>query len=352
MVLRVDLSEEEGNRLRRLMKRTRDVVVLRRAMVVMQAAQGYTAPRIAGLMDLSPGYAREVIKAFHQGGFESLNPRWGPGRPRKFTDEVRGDLANLATSRPGDLGMPFQEWSLERLRREAIRRGIVDDISTSWLAVILDEAALGYQQAKTWKESKDPKFQEKKRRVERLTRKRHNPPVVVALDEMGPISLRPTKGRGWHPQGRPHRVRATYRRTQGTRYWYGAYHVHGDRLFGLLMERKGGGPWLQFLRYVRRRFPADQRVYVIQDNLSAHTTPAIRAWARRNRVSLVPTATNASWMNPIECRFTEIRALALDGSDFRGWKEAGRAIRRAVAYRNSYHVQARRNPRRPLWKRH
>lgn len=55
--------------------------------------------------------------------------------------------------------------------------------------MILDEAALTYQQAKTWKESKDPRFQEKKRRVERLTRKRHNPPVVVAADEMGPSRL-------------------------------------------------------------------------------------------------------------------------------------------------------------------
>jgi len=82
----------------------------------------------------------------------------------------------------------------------------VDDISPSWLAVILDEAALAYQQAETWKVSKDPKFAEKKRRIERLTRKRHNPPVVVSADEMGPISLAPTKGRGWHPAGEPHRV--------------------------------------------------------------------------------------------------------------------------------------------------
>ena len=352
MVLRVELSDEQGNRLRRLMKATRDVVVLRRAMVVMQSAQGYTPPRIAELMGLHVDYVREIVKAFQGGGFDSLNPKWGGGRPRTFTDEIRKELANLATSRPADLGLPFQEWSLTRLRREAIRRGIVDDISTSWLAVILDEAALTYQQAKTWKESKDPRFAEKKRRIERLTRKRHNPPVVVSADEMGPISLAPTKGRGWHPAGEPHRVRATYTRTAGTRFWYGAYHLASDRLFGLLMEKKGGRPWLRFLKYVRSRFPADQRIYVIQDNLSAHTTPEVVRWARANRVSLVPTATNASWMNPIECRFTELRSLAFDGSDYRDWHEVGRAIRRAVAYRNSHEVQVRRKAELPLWRRH
>ena len=145
-------------------------------MVVMQSARGYTPPRIAELIDLHVDYVREILKASHAGGFDGLNPKWGGGWPRTFTDDVRRELANLATSQPADLGLPFQEWSLRRLRQETIRRGIVDDISISWLAVILDEAALTYQQAKTWKESKDPKFQEKKRRVERLTRKRHNRP--------------------------------------------------------------------------------------------------------------------------------------------------------------------------------
>ena len=121
---------------------------------------------------------------------------------------------------------------------------------------------------------------------------------------------------------------------------------------GLLMEGKGGRPWLRFLKYVRRRFPADARIYVIQDNLSAHWTPDVRRWARANRVSLVPTATNASWMNPIECRFTEVRSLAFDGSDYRDWRDVGRAIRRAVAYGNAHEVQIRRNPGLPLWKRH
>ena len=188
--------------------------------------------------------------------------------------------------------------------------------------------------------------------MERRTRRGHNPPVGVSVDEMGPISLAPTRGRGWHPAGEPHRVPATYHRTGGTRFWYGAYHVHGDRLFGLLLEKKGGRPWLRFLKYVRKRFPADQRVYVIQDNLSAHTTPGVRAWARANAVSLVPTATNASWMNPIECRFTELRSLAFDGSDYRDWREVHRAIRRAVAYRNAHKVRVRRNPGLPLWRRH
>ena len=66
-MLRAELSDAEGNRLHRLMKATRDVVVLRRAMVVMQSAQGYTPPRIAELMGLDAGYVREIVTAFNAG---------------------------------------------------------------------------------------------------------------------------------------------------------------------------------------------------------------------------------------------------------------------------------------------
>lgn len=352
MVLRVELGPEEGNRIRRLSRSTRSVVTLKRCLIVLHSAQGFTPPHIAGMLGLHPNYVRTVIKAYRSDGREALDPKYGGGRPRVFTEDQRRALENLATSRPADLGLPFQEWSLPRLRREAVRRSIVPDISTSWLAVLLHDAALSYQEAKTWKVSTDPRFEEKKKRIEGLLRRKHNPPAVVAADEMGPLSLVPRKGRGWHPVGGPHRIPATYHKTQGVRYWFGAYHVGGNRLWGRLERRKGGKPWLRHLKSIRKRFPREQRVYVIQDNLSAHTTPDVESWARENSVFLVPTPTNASWLNPIECRFTEVQSLALDGSNHPSWGEAGRALRRGAAYRNTHRVRGVSKVTRPLWKRH
>nr|WP_246122895.1 hypothetical protein [Actinoallomurus bryophytorum] len=39
------------------------------------------------------------------------------------------------------------------------------------------------------------------------------------------------------------------------------------------------------------------------DNLSANKTPAIRTWAKKNKVELCLTPTYASWANPIEAQF-------------------------------------------------
>lgn len=107
----------------------------------------------------------------------------------------------------------------------------------------------------------------------------------------------------------------------------------------------------------------DQRVYVIQDNLSAHWTPRIRAWAREARVTLVPSATQASWMNPVESHAGDLQKLALDGSTFTSWPEAKREFRRAIAYRNRERKLRKKRfrdtqmrkwkiHRRPVWKRH
>jgi hypothetical protein len=147
---------------------------------------------------------------------------------------------DLALSSPRDHGMPIQTWSLERLRDTAIQEGIVEHISKERLRQILHEEAASFQAVKTWKESRDPKFKEKLRRIRELTNRKHNPPIVVAADETGPISLRPYGGRTWAREGHPDRVRATYHRTEGVRFLMGGYDFHHDEMFGWASRRKRG----------------------------------------------------------------------------------------------------------------
>jgi hypothetical protein len=83
----------------------------------------------------------------------------------------------------------------------------------------------------------------------------------VAFDQMGPISLRPMAGAGWAARGRPERQRATYHRTLGTRYVFGAYDIHDDRLRVRLRPRRRGRDNLQFMAQIRAAIPARRRIY-------------------------------------------------------------------------------------------
>ncbi|GAB3901065.1 hypothetical protein GCM10029964_089330 [Kibdelosporangium lantanae] len=70
-------------------------------------------------------------------------------------------------------------------------------------------------------------------------------------------------------------------------------------MWGVNHQRKGTTNTLAALKSIRAARPDGAPIYVILDNLSAHTGSVIRRWARRNKVRLCFTPTNASWANPI-----------------------------------------------------
>lgn len=346
------MSPEEGRSLSRLAKSTRDLTVFKRASVVLHSHQGFSPPNIGRMLHWSVGWVRRVIKDFNRMGRDALFPHKAPGAPRTFTKKDRQRLVDLAFSSPRDHGMPIQTWSLDRLRDTAIREGLVEHISRERLRQILHEESASYQAVKTWKTSNDPKFQEKLRRIRALTSRRHNPPIVVCADEMGPMSLRPYGGRMWAKSKHPRRVRATYHRTKGIRYLMGAYDFYHDRLWGWTSPVRNGPAWVRHLRYIRSKYPGRARIYLIQDNLSAHTTPDCRATAKRLNIVFAPIPTNASHLDPIESHFGEVEDLALTGSDHQDWGEMAAALQGAIRWRNKNAVPKVKKVTRLMWLRH
>lgn len=101
-----------------------------------------------------------------------------------------------STSLSADLGLPYAQWSLSHLRYQAVRRGVAESISEEWLRGIFHDDEESHRSNRTWKTCPDPLFEKKKRKIDRLTRKRHNPQVVLSADESGPIQLIPHGGLG------------------------------------------------------------------------------------------------------------------------------------------------------------
>jgi hypothetical protein len=73
---------------------------------------------------------------------------------------------------------------------------------------------------------------------------------VIAVDEFGPLEIRPQPGSSWARIGHPDRRRATYRRLQGVTFFLGAYDVGGDKLMGRSFDRKRHQEFLVFLRWL------------------------------------------------------------------------------------------------------
>src|SRR3954453_14964007 len=123
----------------------------------------------------------------------------------------------------------------------------------------------------------------------------------------------------WARRGRPERQRATYHKRHGTRYVFGAYDLHEDRLRVRLRRRRRGRDNLAFMAPIRGAIPARRLIYWIQDVLSANWTPDIRAYAAAHRIELVPTPTYASYLNPVECHFFPIAEFVVNNADYLDW---------------------------------
>ncbi|AOQ25199.1 hypothetical protein MTAT_00030 [Moorella thermoacetica] len=106
--------------------------------------------------------------------------------------------------------------------------------------------------------------------------------------------------------------------------------------YGHGKDHKGWRELLQFLKYLRGRYPYTERLYIILDNFSPHHKKEVKEWAKANNVELVYTPTYASWLNRIECHFGPLRKFALTGVYYQSHKEQMQAIRRYIAYRNRH----------------
>lgn len=336
-----ELGGEEANRLKSISRRAKHQCKRERAMILLASHTGMSAPEIAELVRTDDSHVRKVIHAFNEEGFSSLDPDYRGGRPKKAAPAERDRIVAVARARPDTQGVPLTRWSLRKLRPHLIETGVIASLCEETLRQILRGAGLSHQRTRSWKWSPDPHFRERAERVLSLYREPPADGPVVCFDEMGPIQLIPHQGSGWAPERRPERLRATYNRKHGVRYLYGAYDVGRDYLHGRLRPRKGEHEVVGFLNQIRMRYDPRQRIYLIQDNLSAHWTPKVREWAKLANMELVPTPTYASYLNRIECHFWAIGEFVIKNADYGSWDELASAMARHISYRNGPHRDRR-----------
>lgn len=187
------LSDEEGQRLQRLVRRgepktTKSMIRYRRAMVVLASAGGNSVPVIARLVAADEDTVREVIHRFNELGMGALDPHWAGGRPRRIKAEDEQFLIETATTRPEKLGQPFTHWSVRKLvgylTENAVR---IVRIGRERARQLLADHKITFQRTKTWKESPDPDRDAKLARIEQVLTA--HPDRTFAFDEFAPAGL-------------------------------------------------------------------------------------------------------------------------------------------------------------------
>ena len=158
------MSDEEKEELGRMSRsRTLGAGLVRRAQIVAHALEGLKAPEISARMGLCGATVRHWLKRFNAHGFEGLREDVRSGRPPTYSAGERSAVIDAALTRPGDLGLPFACWTLDRLVAYLGEQGIA--MRRSRISEILIQEGLKWRREETWfGERVDPDFARKRGR--------------------------------------------------------------------------------------------------------------------------------------------------------------------------------------------
>jgi len=330
------LKPWEAQKLKRMKRQLSNAVNCRHARMILLSRGGRTNQQIAEHCGCTPTWVRQIIHRFNHGGIDAIT--WYPyyctrAGPRKFLSDVVEQICEVALSPPKRL-IGMSVWSLEKLREYLISQKIIPSISLEWLRQLLRRHRIHWRHSKTWKDSDDPQFWPKYRRIRRLYGKRPKNGRRICIDEFGPLNLQPHHGKHYARTGHVDRHRATYSRTGGVRYMFGAYDMERNTLVGIFAIQKNWVSFLAFLKWLRRKYRSNEVLHVVLDNAGYHLKAEVLSYAASHKIKFYWTPTNASWLNRIECHFTALRKFALDNTDYRSHKDQQEAIERYLSWRN------------------
>ena len=172
-----------------------------RAKIVLLAARGMPNATIAARLGITADTARKWRGRFAAHGLAGLADRKRPGRPPRFTAVQVAEVKALACELPSEKGVPLSRWSSAEIAREAVKRGIVAEISGATVWRWLSEDAIKPWNYRSWIFPREPDFRAKAGRVLDLYEGRWEGKLlepgdfVVCADEKPSIQARRRKHR-------------------------------------------------------------------------------------------------------------------------------------------------------------
>lgn len=147
----------------KMRNKTMPVRIYERYRIIAEAVAGYEPLEIADKVGCDFTIVYDWIHRFDESGFDTFEMPSNPkGREPIVKSEQVTELIKIALSRPEELGLPFTQWSVNKLASYCKQRGILPDITDEWVRRLLRREGLTPQRTKTWKESPDPEFEVKK----------------------------------------------------------------------------------------------------------------------------------------------------------------------------------------------
>lgn len=160
-----ELTDEEAQAVKRLAhSRTAAARLVERARVIWLSSQGWRVPAIAAEVGCDEETARRWLRRFDAAGLAGLADAPRAGRPATYTPEQVGAVVAAALTEPTALGLPFGDWTYDRLAAYMSEQAGIP-IKRSRIQEVLVGEGLRWRQQETWFGRRvDPEFAAKRGR--------------------------------------------------------------------------------------------------------------------------------------------------------------------------------------------
>lgn len=326
-------SEEKAELERRVRSATTTQRDALRARIVLLRAEGRSEAEVAASAGVSVNTVSLWSRRFELSGLKGLVDSPGRGRKPSLPESKLQQVITKVTQPPPGR----QRWSTRSMASAV-------GISRQSVHTIWKKNDLKPHQVRTFKISRDPRFEEKFWDVIGLYL---NPPekaLVLCCDEKSQCQALERTQPGL-PLGIGHiRTKTHDYKRHGTITLFAALNYLDGKLISRTEPHHTHVEWLRFLRQIDRETPRGLTIHVIADNYATHKHQRVKAWlGKHRRFQMHFTPTSSSWLNLVERFFGELTADCIRDGSFQNVRELVDAIVDYLTARNE-------SPKRYVWK--
>jgi len=336
----LEISNDDRDYLETICRtRTIQAQIMIRARIILLKANGESIDSIAEKIDMNRNSILLCLKKYKEGGVDNaLYDAPGRGRNPEITDDEKTWIIDVACRKPTEFGYAAETWTYAKLTShiqqtaEEAKHPRLSTISKTKVVTILNEAEIKPFRIKYYCEKRDPEFETKKHNVLVLYKQismrfdedgnllplENDEPEIhtVSYDEKPGIQaiapttpdLPPRVGNG-----------ATYRDYEyvrlGTLSLLAGIDLVTGEAIPLVRETHKSSDFIDFLKILDEKYPKGDKIRLVLDNHSAHTSKETRAFLLTvpGRFEFVFTPKHGSWLNMIEGFFGKMTHQMLRG---------------------------------------
>jgi len=284
---------------------------VRRARIVLLAAEGASTRSIARAVGVEPGVVSIWRHRFADHGLEGLKDRPRPGKTPSYTVETDKRILQVLDEPPP---AGYARWTGPLI---AERLG---DVHEQHVWRVLRAQKIDLAGRKSWCESNDPEFAAKAADVVGLYMA--PPENAMCVDEKPSIqALERAQGFLKLANGRTLTGHSHDYKRNGTSTLFAAFEVATGKVKAAHKTRRRRIEFLEFMNDIVAAYPAGTAIHVVLDNLNTHK-PRNDCWLKRHpNVHFHFTPTRASWLNQVEIWFSILQGTSLSGASFNSIKQ-------------------------------